>query len=376
MPSLTLRQSGQRRALLMLEDGARFDGMAIGHTGETSGEVVFHTGMTGYPEVVTDPSYAGQIVTFTYPQIGNYGIAPDDFEASRLFLRGVVVRQACRAPSNWRSTLSFPDLLKRRGIVGIEGVDTRALTLHLRQAGALCGIISHVDFDPASLARKIAAVPKMSGSDLTGEVTTARPYTADSDGARFNVVAYDFGIKANILRGLIAEKCRVHVVPADTSAEAVLAQRPDGVFLSNGPGDPAAVGGAIRAVERLVGLVPIFGICLGHQILALALGAQTYKLKFGHHGANHPVMNLETGRVEVTSHNHGFAVKEESLAGAGLQLTHRNLNDGAVEGFSHPEYQCFAVQYHPEAAPGPHDAGYLFSRFGDLLARRKEAQHA
>ena len=371
-----MRQAGRRRAILMLEDGTRFDGQAIGHTGETLGEVVFHTGMTGYPEVVSDPSYAGQIVTFTYPQIGNYGIAPDDFEATRLYLRGVVVRQACRAPSNWRSTFSFPDLLRRRGVVGIEGIDTRALTLHLRQTGSLSGIISHLDFEPPSLARKIAAEPAMTGTDLTGSVTTARPYTADSEGARFNVVAYDFGIKANILRGLIAAKCRVHVVPADTTAEAVLALRPDGVFLSNGPGDPAAVGGAIRAVERLVGLVPLFGICLGHQILALALGGRTYKLKFGHHGSNHPVLNLETGKVEVTSHNHGFAVREDSLAAAGLKLTHRNLNDGAVEGFSHPEYDCFAVQYHPEAAPGPHDAGYLFRRFADLLALRKEAQHA
>jgi carbamoyl-phosphate synthase small subunit len=376
MPTLTLRQPGRRRAVLMLEDGVRFEGRAVGHTGEATGEVVFHTGMTGYPEVVSDPSYAGQIVTFTYPQIGNYGVAPEDFEATRLHLRGVVVREACREPSNWRSMQSFPELLRRRGIVGIEGLDTRALTLHLRQTGCLRGIVSHLDFDPVSLARKIAAEPSMTGADLTGSVTTEKPYIADAEGARFHVVAYDFGIKANILRGLLAEGCKVHVVPADTPAEAVLALRPDGVFLSNGPGDPAAVRRAIRAVERLVGLVPLFGICLGHQIMALALGAETYKLKFGHHGANHPVLNLDTRKVEVTSHNHGFAVREESLAGAGLELTHRNLNDGAVEGFRHPEYDCFAVQYHPEAAPGPHDAGYLFRQFTERMDRRREAQHA
>jgi len=371
-----MKRSGERDAILMLEDGRRFGGRAVGYVGESVGEVVFHTGMTGYPEVVSDPSYAGQIVTFTYPQIGNYGIAPDDFEATRLYLRGVVVREACRTPSNWRSHLSFPELLKRRHVVGIEGVDTRALTLHLRGLGAMRGIISHVDFDSASLLTKVKAAPEMSGLDLTGEVSTKSAYRVEPEQSRFRVVAYDFGIKANILRGLVAGGCHVEVVSADTPAESVLAKRPDGVFLSNGPGDPAAVRGAIRNVERLVGLVPIFGICLGHQILSLALGAETYKLKFGHHGANHPVLNLATKKVEVTSHNHGFAVKEESLKSAGLELTHRNLNDGTVEGFRHPEYECFAVQYHPEAAPGPHDASYLFTQFTDLMASRKEARHA
>ncbi len=370
------RKPGRRRAILMLEDGFVLDGTAVGTRGEVTGEVVFHTGMTGYPEVVSDPSYAGQIVTFTYPQIGNYGIAPEDFEATRIRLRGVVVRDACRTPSNWRSSLSFPDLLSRRGVVGIEGVDTRALTLRLRDRGVMRGIISHVDFDTDSLSGKINAEPAMTGQDLTGEVTTRTAYTVEPDRARFSVVAYDFGIKANILRGLVTEGCRVEVVPADTSAESVLARRPDGVFLSNGPGDPAAVHKAIRNVERLVGLVPMFGICLGHQILSLALGAETYKLKFGHHGANHPVTNLATGRVEVTSHNHGFAVREESLATAGLELTHRNLNDGSVEGYRHPEYRCFAVQYHPEAAPGPHDAGYLFAEFSRLMEQHREAVYA
>jgi carbamoyl-phosphate synthase small subunit len=351
----------------MLEDGFQLTGQAIGPRGETTGEVVFHTGMTGYPEVVTDPSYAGQIVVFTYPQIGNYGIAPEDFEATRLHLRGVVVREACRTPSNWRSSTSFPELMKHRGLVGIEGVDTRALTRHLRSRGAMRGIISHLDFERPSLARKVAAEPRMAGSDLTRSVTTRAPYRVDAGDARFSVVAYDLGIKANILRGLMRESCRVEVVPADTPAETVLAKRPDGVFLSNGPGDPAATRHVIHSVERLVGLVPIFGICLGHQVLALALGGATYKLKFGHHGANHPVLDLKTGKVEVTSHNHGFAVQEESLAGAGLELTHRNLNDGSVEGFRHPEYRCFAVQYHPEAAPGPHDASYLFGRFAKLM---------
>lgn len=374
--TLILKRSGERRAVLLLEDGRRFEGRAIGHTGEATGEVVFHTGMTGYPEVVSDPSYAGQIVTFTYPQIGNYGVAPEDFEATKLFLRGVVVREACRTPSNWRSHLSFPELLKRRGVVGIEDIDTRALTLHLRGRGAMRGIISHTDFDSVSLAAKLHDEPEMTGRDLTGDVTTRALYRVEPHGARFRVVAYDFGIKANILRGLTAEGCEVEVVPSDTSAETVLARRPDGVFLSNGPGDPAAVRGAIRNVERLLGLVPVFGICLGHQIMALALGAETYKLKFGHHGANHPVLNLETKKVEVTSHNHGFAVREESLKSAGLVLTHRNLNDGTVEGFRHPEYHCFAVQYHPEAAPGPHDASYLFSQFGNLMTSRKELRHA
>jgi len=257
-------------------------------------------------------------------------------------------------------------------VVGIEGVDTRALTLRLRDRGVMRGIISHVDFDTDSLSAKINAEPAMTGQDLTGEVTTHTAYTVEPDRARFSIVAYDFGIKANILRGLVAEGCRVEVVPADTSAESVLARRPDGIFLSNGPGDPAAVHRAIRNVERLVGLVPMFGICLGHQILSLALGAETYKLKFGHHGANHPVINLATGRVEVTSHNHGFAVREESLATAGLELTHRNLNDGSVEGYRHPEYRCFAVQYHPEAAPGPHDASYLFAEFSRLMEQHRE----
>jgi carbamoyl-phosphate synthase small subunit len=337
---------------------------------------VFHTGMTGYPEVISDPSYAGQIVTFTYPQIGNYGIAPEDFEATKMHLRGVIVRDACRTPSNWRSSLSFPDLLKRRGVVGIEGTDTRALTLHLRDHGSMRGTISHIDFDSESLARKIALVPEMTGQDLTGEVSTLEPYRVQPKAARFHVIAYDLGIKANILRGLVAQGCSVDVVPASTTAEEVLSRHPDGVFLSNGPGDPAAVKSMIRNVERLAGLVPIFGICLGHQILALALGASTYKLKFGHHGANHPVLNLRTRKVEVTSHNHGFAVKEESLSGAGLELTHRNLNDGSVEGFRHPEYRCFAVQYHPEAAPGPHDASYLFEEFSTMLAEHHRTVHA
>lgn len=372
------RNSHGREAALVLEDGRRFDGLAVGHSGETIGEVVFHTGMTGYPEVVSDPSYAGQIVTFTYPQIGNYGIAPDDFEATRLHLRGVVVREACRTPSNWRSHLSFPDLLKRRNVVGIEWIDTRALTRHLRDNGVMRGIISHVDLETQSLLTKVRQSPQMAGQDLTGEVTTQSAYLVDPEAAsKFRVVAYDFGIKANILRGLVAQGCQVEVVPADTPAATVMAKKPDGVFLSNGPGDPAAVKGAIRNVERLVGLVPMFGICLGHQIMALALGAETFKLKFGHHGANHPVLNLATRKVEVTSHNHGFAVKEESLSGAGLELTHRNLNDQTVEGFQHPEYNCMAVQYHPEAAPGPHDATYLFAQFTELMAsRRKELRHA
>ena len=365
-----------RRAVLQLEDGFRLDGRAVGRRGEAAGEVVFHTGMTGYPEVISDPSYAGQIVTFTYPQIGNYGIAPEDFEATRIHLRALVVRDACRTPSNWRSSLSFPELLRRRGVVAIEGIDTRALTLHLRESGSMRGIVSHLDFDSESLAQKIAAEPAMTGLDLTGEVSTATPYRVQPPGPRFHVIAYDLGIKANILRGLVAQGCRVDVVPASTSAEEVLSHHPDGVFLSNGPGDPAAVKAMIRNVERLVGLLPVFGICLGHQILALALGASTYKLKYGHHGANHPVLNLRTRRVEVTSHNHGFAVKEESLSGAGLELTHRNLNDGSVEGFRHPEYRCFAVQYHPEAAPGPHDASYLFEEFSGMLAAHRGAVHA
>ena len=370
------RHTDGRRAVLQLEDGFRLSGHAVGRRGEATGEVVFHTGMTGYPEVISDPSYAGQIVAFTYPQIGNYGIAPEDFEASRIHLRAVIVRDACRTPSNWRSSLSFPDLLKRRGVVGIEGVDTRALTLRLRQGGSQRGIVSHTDFDAESLARKIAGEPSMNGLDLTGDVTTQSAYRVAPAQPNFHVVAYDLGIKANILRGLVGQGCRVDVVPAGTSAEEVLAMHPDGVFLSNGPGDPAAVKSMIKNVERLVGLVPVFGICLGHQILALALGASTYKLKYGHHGANHPVLNLRTRKVEVTSHNHGFAVKEETLAGAGLELTHRNLNDGSVEGFRHPEYRCFAVQYHPEAAPGPHDASYLFQDFTDLLAEHRGAVHA
>jgi carbamoyl-phosphate synthase small subunit len=370
-----------RSALLALADGRVFRGEALGAAGEGLGEVVFNTSMTGYQEILTDPSYRGQMVCMTYPLIGNYGINPEDVESRQPWVAGFIVKEACPYPSSWRSRISLDDYLREQGIVGIQGIDTRALTRHLRDRGAQEGIISTEEHDPGRLAERARARPGLIGRDLVIEVSAERPhrwtegpwdlargYTAPAP-ARFKVVAFDSGIKRNILRCLAGIGCDVEVVPADTPAAAVLERKPHGIFLSNGPGDPEAVPYLIETVRGLAGKTPIFGICLGNQILGLALGGSTYKLKFGHHGGNHPVRDLETGRVEITSQNHGFAIDPASVEKRGLVETHVNLNDGTSEGMRHRELPIFSVQYHPEASPGPHDAHYLFRRFADLMTK-------
>jgi len=370
-------------ALLALADGRVFRGDACGAGGEASGEVVFNTAMTGYQEILTDPSYRGQMVCMTYPLIGNYGISPEDVESRRPWVNGFIVKEMCGYPSNWRGRIRLEDYLREHGIVAIQGIDTRALTRHLRDHGAQEGIISTVEADADRLVDRARALPGLVGRDLVTEVSVAEPHGWDQGtwdlargytappAPRFRVVAFDSGIKQNILRQLSSLGCGVTVVPARTPAEAVLEMKPDGVFLSNGPGDPEAVPYLVESVRGLVGRTPIFGICLGNQILGLALGGKTYKLKFGHHGANHPVRDLSTGRVEITAQNHGFSVDPTSVAKLGLDETHVNLNDGTSEGMRHRELPIFSVQYHPEASPGPHDAHYLFHRFIDLMSGGK-----
>ncbi|MCU0915788.1 MAG: glutamine-hydrolyzing carbamoyl-phosphate synthase small subunit [Planctomycetes bacterium] len=374
------------RAALLLEDGTYFAGRAFGARGQRCGEVVFNTSLSGYQEILTDPSYHEQIVTMTYPLIGNYGTNPEDGESRKLFAAGFVVKENCPYPSNWRNGGTLADYLQQRGVVGIEGIDTRRLVRHIRTQGALRGIISSTETDTQKLAEKLREYPGLVGRDIVKDVTVDRPYEwnqgvidvsqpagAHRTGippARHKIVAFDFGIKHNILRLLVSHGCQVTVVPAQTTAAQVLARKPDGVFLSNGPGDPAAVTCAIDTVKILLGQVPIFGICLGHQILGLALGGRTYKLKFGHRGANHPVKNLDTGRIEITSQNHGFCVDLDSLADKDVQLTHMNLNDNTLEGLRCDRLQAFSVQYHPEASPGPHDSQYLFQNFIRLMDTR------
>jgi carbamoyl-phosphate synthase small subunit len=374
------------KAILALADGRVFHGTALGATGEMTGEVVFNTSMTGYQEILTDPSYCGEIVTMTYPLIGNYGINLEDVESRQPFLSGFVVKEACDFPSNWRSSLSLDAYLKENGIVGIQGIDTRALVRHIRDKGAQNGIISSLDLDPESVVAKARKAPPLVGRDLVREVTCDTPYHWDegpwnlAEGylkndqpSRFRVVAYDFGIKRNILRNLVAAGCDVTVVPATTPAKDVLAMNPDGVFLSNGPGDPEPIVYAQKNIRELLGKVPLFGICLGHQLLALALGGKTFKLKFGHRGGNQPVQRSDDRRVEITAQNHGFAVDGDSLSDDAIQ-THTNLNDNTVEGLTCRDIPAFSVQYHPEASPGPHDAAYLFERF--IAMMEKEKKHA
>jgi carbamoyl-phosphate synthase small subunit len=370
-------------ALLALEDGSVFRGVGFGATADMAGELVFNTAITGYQEVLTDPSYRGQIVLMTAPEIGNVGVNPEDFESARPFCAGFVVRDLSPRVSNWRAQGSLHSLMAEYGVAGITGIDTRAVTRRVRIGGAQRALITRQVEDPAGAVNRARSHPSLEGRDLVVEVSSREPYEwseglwtppgsrDQTPAGRHHVVAYDFGIKRGILRRLRHSGCRVTVVPAQTSAREVMALKPDGVFLSNGPGDPAAVGYAVDAVKELVAAkVPTFGICLGHQILGLALGGKTYKLKFGHHGANHPVMDLTTRKVEITSQNHGFAVDVDSLQGKAV-LTHVNLNDNTVEGMRHDSLPVFSVQYHPEASPGPNDATYLFQRFVGLLDERK-----
>ncbi|HSB69800.1 MAG TPA: glutamine-hydrolyzing carbamoyl-phosphate synthase small subunit [Candidatus Methylomirabilis sp.] len=409
-----------KRAVLALADGTVFEGTAYGAPGEAVGEVVFNTCMSGYQEILTDPSYKGQIVTMTYPLIGNYGVNPEDVESHRPCVEGFVIKEGSPLPSNWRGRRSLEDYLSEYGIVGIQGIDTRALTRHIRDHGAQEGVISTTDLNPESLVKKAKASPGLIGRDLVKEVCCEAPFTwsqgkwewphgygapsaerrapgpvkkdaqlhlfdtrpplISAPGARrFRVVAYDCGIKWNILRQLVSAGCEVMVVPASATADQVLAMDPDGIFLSNGPGDPEGVPYLIQAVRALIGKKPIFGICLGHQIIGLALGGRTYKLKFGHHGGNQPVKDLTTDKVEITSQNHGFAVDMKSFKAGpkgeilgdpdDIVLTHVNLNDYTCEGLMHRRFPLFSVQYHPEASPGPHDAAYLFHRFVRMMER-------
>jgi carbamoyl-phosphate synthase small subunit len=354
-------------ALLVLADGETFEGIAVGHrpdSGVATGEVVFNTALAGYQEIITDPSYAGQIVTFTYPHIGNYGVNDSDDEARVPHCRGIIVRDLARRPSNWRATDDMDGFLNRHGVAGIAGVDTRRLTRHIRRSGAMPGAFGTADRDTLLAAAQDDG--GTDGCDLASEVTTTEPYTIGPENAMLYVVAYDFGIKRSILEQLVHRGCQVEVVPAGTRAVDVLERAPDGVFLSNGPGDPAAVASARDDVRELLGKVPVFGICLGHQIMSLALGARTFKLRFGHHGGNHPVRHEPTGRVEITSQNHNYAVDASSLP-EGSVVSHVNLNDGDIEGIRTDHLRAFSVQYHPEAGPGPHDARYLFDEFTQLM---------
>ncbi len=369
------------RAILALADGTYFEGESFGAPGAALGEVVFNTSMMGYQEILTDPSYRGQLVTMTYPLIGNYGVNDEDIESHRPWVEGFIVKECSPVVSNWRASRSLPEFMHEHGIVGIQNIDTRALTQHIRDHGAQEGIISTEEFDPAILAERARAWPSLDGRDLVQDVTCAQSYDWQETPSAFAlperqtgvtpfIVAYDYGIKRNILRRFVDWGCRVQVVPASMPAEAVLELEPDGIFLSNGPGDPAAVSYAVEQIKKYIGVKPIMGICLGHQMLALASGAQTFKLKFGHHGGNQPIRNMDTERVLITAENHGFAVDPDTLPDA-LEATHMNLNDGTIEGVRHRELPVFSIQFHPEASPGPHDAHALFEPFIASMVKGK-----
>jgi len=355
-------------AILVLEDGTVFRGKSFGAPGEKFGELVFNTSMTGYQEILTDPSYKGQIVAMTYPLIGNYGVNTEDIESRQPFVEGFIVKECSTIASNWRANDTLGDYLKKNGIVGIEGMDTRALTLHIRQSGAMKAVLSTMDLNEKKLLGKVRYSPGLVGVDLVKEVTCGKTYMwSKVKQGKYKVVVLDCGVKYNILRKLIQNKCQVVVVPANTQASEILNMKPDGVLLSNGPGDPAAVKYVIDTTRQLIGKAPIFGICLGHQMLGLALGGRTYKLKFGHHGANHPVKDLKSGRVSITVQNHGFCVDIDSLNKRDVEITHINLNDKTLEGMRHKKLPVFSVQFHPEASAGPHDADYLFKTFVQMM---------
>ncbi|RJO64756.1 MAG: carbamoyl-phosphate synthase small subunit [Candidatus Omnitrophota bacterium] len=358
-------------ALLALEDGKIFKGKSFGAPGESQGEVVFNTSMAGYQEILTDPSYKGQIVAMTYPLIGNYGVTCEDAESYRPFVEGFVVKEYSKIASNWRSQKSLGDYLVEHNIVAIEGIDTRALTLHIRRAGAMKAALSTKDLDAKSLVAKARQSPGLAGVDLVKAVTGRKAYEWNKRG-RYKVVVLDCGVKFNILRLLEKSDCKVIVVPAYTKSNDILAMKPDGLLLSNGPGDPAAVGYVIETAKALLGKLPTFGICLGQQMLGLALGGKTFKLKFGHHGGNHPVKDLKTGKVFITVQNHGFCVDIDTLNPKEIEITHMNLNDSTLEGIRHKRFPLFSVQFHPEAAPGPHDAEHLFRNFTKLMERHKK----
>jgi carbamoyl-phosphate synthase small subunit len=367
---LGISQGFNMKARLILTDGTHFEGLSLGAMGTTMGEVVFNTAMMGYQEILTDPSYHFQLVTMTYPQIGNYGVNPKDFESRRIYAGGFIIREYSPVVSHWQATRSLDEYLKHYGVVGISDIDTRQLTRHLRDQGAQMGMITTSDEPFDVLIKRLKGSKQLVGRDIAKEVTTDERYDwpldeqiNDAHPPAFKVAVYDFGVKFSILRALFQHGCELKVFPASTSADEVLAWNPDGIFLSNGPGDPEPVTYAVNTVKTLLGKKPLFGICLGHQILALALGAKTTKLKFGHHGANHPVRHLPTGAVEITSQNHGFIVDADSLPPSDVDITHINLNDGTLEGFRHKTLPAFSVQYHPESAPGPRDSRYLFENF-------------